>query len=160
MSYTESFHATLQFNPRKTGYEAGIVLWWSQYSHAAIGIRKIRTKDGREVRTVTCREPTGQAGRVIENYPLISADAAALGELDDNGELDTVQLAIRSTPETYTLSVSGATRKASFMVRADALTVMPLVGGAFAGVMFGLYSFGAGEPVLDPADFTGLQTMG
>lgn len=31
--------------------------------------------------------------------------------------------------------------------------VPPAHGAAFAGVLFGVYSFGRGEPVLDAADF-------
>ena len=34
------------------------------------------------------------------------------------------------------------------------LTVMPPVGAAFTGAMFGIYAFGSWEPVLDPADFS------
>jgi hypothetical protein len=30
----------------------------------------------------------------------------------------------------------------------------PEIGGAFAGMMWGVYSFGYGEPCLDPADFS------
>ena len=41
----------------------------------------------------------------------------------------------------------------NFAVDVEALTIMPPVGGAFTGVMYGIYSFGKGEPVLDPADF-------
>ncbi|KAL1864315.1 hypothetical protein Daus18300_007738 [Diaporthe australafricana] len=40
---------------------------------------------------------------------------------------------------------------------AEDLTIMPPVGGAFTGVMFGVYSFGLGQPVLDPADFTDIR---
>lgn len=34
----QSFQATLEFRPRKAGYEAGIVVWWSMYSYASIGL--------------------------------------------------------------------------------------------------------------------------
>lgn len=40
---------------------------------------------------------------------------------------------------------------------ASKLTVMPPIGGAFTGAMYGVYAFGKGEPVLDPADFTNIQ---
>lgn len=43
--------------------------------------------------------------------------------------------------------------------RAEDLVVAPPVGGAFTGVMFGVYAFGKGEPVLDPADFTSIKVM-
>jgi hypothetical protein len=42
---------------------------------------------------------------------------------------------------------------------AEDLTVLPPVGGAFAGVMYGVYAFGRGEPVLDPADFTAIGVV-
>jgi hypothetical protein len=35
---------------------------------------------------------------------------------------------------------------------------MPPVGGCFTGVMFGIYSFGRNQPVLDPADFLEIST--
>lgn len=40
------------------------------------------------------------------------------------------------------------------------LTVLPPVGGAFAGVMYGIYASGNGEPVLSPADFTKIRVVG
>lgn len=43
---------------------------------------------------------------------------------------------------------------------ASKLTVMPPVGGAFTGAMYGVYAFGKGEPVLDPADFTDIRVAG
>lgn len=42
---------------------------------------------------------------------------------------------------------------------AEDLTILPPVGGAFAGVMYGIYAFGRGEPVLDPADFTAISVV-
>lgn len=42
---------------------------------------------------------------------------------------------------------------------AGELTVLPPVGGAFAGVMYGIYAFGKGEPVLDPADFKEISVV-
>ena len=35
---------------------------------------------------------------------------------------------------------------------------MPPFGGCFAGVIFGIYSCGKNQPVLDPADFWDLST--
>ena len=37
-AFNQSFQSTLEFRPRKAGYEAGIVVWWSMYSYASIGI--------------------------------------------------------------------------------------------------------------------------
>ena len=61
-SYSERFHVKLNFNPRKKGYEAGIVLWWSQFSYATVGITTVELPSGEKVRTVIRRSPTGQAG--------------------------------------------------------------------------------------------------
>lgn len=61
-SYGETFSAKLQFDPRKTGYEAGVVLWWSQYSFASIGIRLAANEAEGYSKTVALREPTGIAG--------------------------------------------------------------------------------------------------
>jgi hypothetical protein len=44
--------------------------------------------------------------------------------------------------------------KSSELVKSQLLTRSPPIGGAFTGVMFGVYSFGMMEPVLDPADFS------
>lgn len=64
-SYSESFHVKLNFNPRKPGYEAGLVLWWSQFSYATVGITTVDLPGGEKARTVICRLPTGQAGVMI-----------------------------------------------------------------------------------------------
>jgi hypothetical protein len=42
-------------------------------------------------------------------------------------------------------------------ITVDALTATPPVGASFAGAMLGVYSFGDGEPVLDPADFSDIS---
>lgn len=47
----------------------------------------------------------------------------------------------------------------NLIVRSSDLTIAPPIGGSFTGVMFGVYSFGANEPVLDPADFSNLQIV-
>jgi hypothetical protein len=42
-------------------------------------------------------------------------------------------------------------------VRVEEFTAAPPVGASFAGAMLGVYSFGKGEPVLDPADFSNIS---
>lgn len=44
----------------------------------------------------------------------------------------------------------------SFAFDSEELTIMPPIGGAFTGAMFGVFAFGANEPVLDPADFSNI----
>ena len=76
-------------------------------------------------------------------------------------DIDAVLLHINGHPESYTLSLSGrGDTRARFSLPAEALTVSPPVGGAFAGAMFGIYAFGDGEPVLDPADFCDIRMTG
>jgi hypothetical protein len=37
---SQHFGTKMDFRPSKTGYEAGIVIWWSMYSHASAGITR------------------------------------------------------------------------------------------------------------------------
>lgn len=63
-SYTESFEAKMEFNPRKAGYEAGVVVWWSQYSYATYGLTLRERVDGEQVLTIASRVPTGKPGAI------------------------------------------------------------------------------------------------
>lgn len=63
------------------------------------------------------------------------------------------ELSIQARPTSYTISLRSTELSSSFDVKAAELTVAPPVGGSFTGTMFGIYSFGRDEPVLDPADF-------
>ena len=70
-------------------------------------------------------------------------------------------LSIAASPSSYTLKLvsdAGGVEH-SFDVAAQSLAVMPPVGGAFCGAMFGVYSFGEWEPVLDPADFSDINIV-
>jgi len=58
-SYLETFHTSLEFDPIKLGYEAGIVIWWSLFSYATIGIAAVEGSEGKVTRTVVCRKPEG-----------------------------------------------------------------------------------------------------
>lgn len=70
-----------------------------------------------------------------------------------------VKLTLVCEGSTYTLSFDQGQggNQTHVSCSAEDLTVMPPVGGAFTGVMFGVYAFGRGEPVLDPADFTDIR---
>lgn len=66
-------------------------------------------------------------------------------------------MAIQGDGLQYTLSYNEEGKddsKALAPVQSQLLTRSPPIGGAFTGVMFGVYSFGKMEPVLDPADFS------
>ncbi|KAI1132767.1 glycoside hydrolase family 43 protein [Nemania abortiva] len=124
-SYTESFEVKMQFTPRKAGYEAGIVVWWSQYSYATYGLTLSERSNGEQALAMVSRAPTGKPG----------------------------EMTIETSPTTYSLSFKVENYSSTYHFESKDLTIMPPIGGAFCGVMFGIYSFGQGEPVLDPADF-------
>lgn len=70
-----------------------------------------------------------------------------------------VLLEIHSLQSVYDLSISNPTRKGevSETVPTSELITSPPSGGAFTGIMFGLYAFGNDEPCLDPADFSDIS---
>lgn len=68
-----------------------------------------------------------------------------------------IDLMLRCSGAEYELVIRQGELKHSLTCQCEDLTVMPPIGGAFTGVMFGLYSFGQGEPVLDPADFNNIS---
>lgn len=60
-AYDQTLEAVMTFTPSRTGYEAGMVLWWNQYSYATIGVALVELSGGERVHTVTTRCPQGQA---------------------------------------------------------------------------------------------------
>ncbi|KAF2625750.1 glycoside hydrolase family 43 protein [Macroventuria anomochaeta] len=151
-SYHEKFSATLEFKPSHKEYEAGITVWWSMYSYASIGITAV-IHENQLVSTIVCRKPTGAVGKLETTYPAITFAS-------DQQTFDAstaAQLSAAATPTTYTLKLSQGSSEWNFSFNTEDLCIMPPVGGAFTGVMFGIYSFGAWEPVLDPADFNDIM---
>ncbi|KAF4820030.1 Non-reducing end alpha-L-arabinofuranosidase BoGH43B [Colletotrichum siamense] len=156
-SYNESFRAEMIFKPSRAGYESGITVWWSQYSYATIGIAAVREDDGSlAVPTIVTREPTGKVSELKVGYPVLRSKTSACPGLDLDHH---VQLAIAAQPTKYEMSldIGGITANVSF--KSEDLTIYPPVGGAFCGVMFGVYSCGQSEPVLDPSDFTNIEIL-
>lgn len=147
-SYHDNFSTTLEFKPSRKGYEAGLTVWWSMYSYASIGITAV-LHDEKLVPTVVYKKPTGTIGEMTTTYPALT-DSAASKAFDASAPS---QLSAQATPTTYTLALSQGSSRWTFEFDVKDLCIMPPVGGAFTGVMFGIYSFGAWEPVLDPADF-------
>lgn len=76
-------------------------------------------------------------------------------ELLDN--VESADLAIVADHKAYWLHLTAGGFNTKFMVEAKALTVAPPFGGSFCGAMFGVYSMGNREPVLDPADFSDIS---
>jgi beta-xylosidase len=56
--FDQTFQATLDFQPSQPGYEAGIVVWYSMYSYASIGI----TMTEENKKAVIVRLPTSEIG--------------------------------------------------------------------------------------------------
>ncbi|KAF4466299.1 xylosidase arabinosidase [Fusarium albosuccineum] len=144
-AYNMTFRATMQFKPTVRGYEAGTVLWWSQYSYATLGVMADLDRDGAIKSRIVSRTPEGKAGDFKETAYIEPG-------------LDTVEFVIRAYSSSYHVSVEMGGMTTTFDVMARDMTVAPPVGGCFTGVMFGIYSFGKGEPVLDPADFSEIST--
>ncbi|KAF6798228.1 Non-reducing end alpha-L-arabinofuranosidase BoGH43B 2 [Colletotrichum sojae] len=152
-SYDETFQATMHFSPSRAGYESGIVVWWSQYSYATIGIAGVQQDDGTVIPTVITREPTGKVNELeVRRVSLRHLGSGSAPDLSGP-----VTLTAMAVPDGYDMNLTvGETRPAINFTSED-LTVFPPVGGAFCGVMFGIYSFGRSEPVLDPSDFSDIE---
>lgn len=143
----------MDFNPSRLGYESGVTLWWNQYSFASVGVGVVQPAEGAEaVRTVVTREPTGKSGELKVSYPLLDKGLAL-------GSDDVIQLSIEATPTEYKLALSAGEASTSCSFAAEILTVSPPVGGSFTGALFGIYSFGRGEPVLEPSDFWDIEIV-
>lgn len=174
-SFFQTFEVTMEFNPQQVGAEAGLVLWWSQFSYATIGIRLGGAPDDSKRSHIACRRPKGQPGEFHVSFPWtrswttcsdanISLAQTTSSEISDSGATTRsmagpFKLNLICEGSTYTLTFDQGQggSHAQFSFSAEDLTVMPPVGGAFTGVMFGVYAFGRGEPVLDPADFTDIR---
>lgn len=61
-AYHQTFTANLSFAPSRVGYEAGIVLWWNQFSYATVGVTLGELSGGTTATTIVRRSPMGQAG--------------------------------------------------------------------------------------------------
>ncbi|KAL5397474.1 hypothetical protein PMIN03_000817 [Paraphaeosphaeria minitans] len=154
IEYHESFHATLDFKPNKAGYEAGIVVYWSNFSYATIGMGAVEI-DGHTIQQILCRKPLGRAGVFEDTKPL----------LDKPNQLITlhegsVRLCIEACDGVYRMYAKqpknhpDAGDAESFAFTSEELAVTPPEGMSFTGAMFGVYAFGIWEPVLEPADFS------
>jgi beta-xylosidase len=151
-SYDDKFSATLEFNPSRKGYEAGITVWWSMYSYASIGITAV-PHENRLTPTVICRKPIGAVGNLETTHPVL---ASTSGDHAFDASAPS-HLSAEATPTAYIMKLSQGELEWSFSFNVEDLCIMPPVGGAFTGTMFGIYSFGAWEPVLDPADFKAIE---
>lgn len=174
-SYFQTFEVTMEFNAQRLGCEAGLVLWWSQFSYATIGVRCGGIISNPERPHLVFRIPKGRPGEFQVRIPWpglwnMGSGAKIFSAQTTSSRISDSAATVPNTtvPVKLTLVCEGSTYKLSFdqgrgsnqthvSCSAEDLTVMPPVGGAFTGVMFGVYAFGRGEPVLDPADFTDIR---
>lgn len=146
-SYTESFAVKMQFSPRKAGYEAGIVVWWSQYSYATYGLTLHDRSNGESALAMVSREPSGKAGEMTVCLSATQVFIYTVNVLTKSLQLcysddsdadkirldDTIQLQVEATPTAYQLSFSIQGYRSVRHIPAKLLTVMPPIGGAFCG---------------------------
>ena len=58
----EVFRVKMTFDPRKRGYEAGLVLWWNSYSYGTVGLTAVEGEGTDLAKAVIVRTPTGRPG--------------------------------------------------------------------------------------------------
>jgi hypothetical protein len=141
----QKFHCILDFSPSEKGYEAGIVVFWSSYSYASIGIRLNATGEGKVIIVRTPDEST--VGLLKEKEIVLSALQAE----------NSLHLLVGWRENGYILGVVEGNRVIQYgFAEGELLTRSPPTGNSYTGMMFGVYAFGNWEPCLDPADFRGI----
>lgn len=177
-SFFQTFETTMEFSAWQAGAEAGIALWWSQFSYATIGIKfgGLLSDSGKP--HVVSRSPKGRPGEFHVRLPLArhswttcqlmltccrwaqtTSSEISAGLVATPNMTVPARLTLACEGSVYTLSFNHGDGGGQTQVSCSAedLTTMPPVGGAFTGVMFGVYAFGRGKPLLDPADFTKIR---
>lgn len=157
--FNQIFQATLDFQPSHPGYEAGIVVWYSMYSYASIGIKIVSHETGERTKSVVTTLPTSDIGVTSVSWQTDSGEL--LTNINQESIMGTcsqepLTLSIHCNDLGYTLSYQEpeTKRKIESKVQAEILTRSPPMGGNFTGVMLGIYCFGKAGPCLDPADFS------
>lgn len=69
-SFSQTFEVTMDFNTQQIGAEAGLVLWWSQFSYATVGVRPGGNLGDHGRSHIVCRSPKGQPGQFHVSIPL------------------------------------------------------------------------------------------
>lgn len=136
------FSTKMNFMPSSPRSEAGIVLWHHEFCHSTLGLRRsiaghrellIRTLlDGHGAFETKRLRLRAEAGDIILRIHC-NAQGYELGFQDTTDEDGEVESVARISMET--------------------MTQVPPIGLAFCGIMFGIYSYGDMEPVLEPAVF-------
>jgi beta-xylosidase len=60
-SYNQVFQVKMNFSPTVRGYEAGVVLWWSQHSYASLGVVASENEGGKVENRVIYKGAAGNA---------------------------------------------------------------------------------------------------
>ncbi|KAF3925888.1 Beta-xylosidase [Dactylellina cionopaga] len=143
----------LEFYPDRKTYEAGAVVWWNSYTFASIGIRFKSTTGRRFIAVKQALDGKGDFEEREHELPETNSP---------------VLLHIKALPLEYHLgfsfpSASEASDPSAKRIKTDitwvssistkVMTLLPPIGNAFAGMMFGVYSFAELERCLVPADF-------
>ncbi|KAK9489210.1 glycoside hydrolase family 43 protein [Lipomyces doorenjongii] len=142
-NFNVTFESQLEFDPALSEtYQAGIVVWYSAFSHASLGIAR-SSNDLSKRAIVFTKKTIGEE--------VIKRDVCEI----DSGPVTLLIVASRSM---YRLFFRlGFSNEDGIILGGDissaALLRYPPIGGLFTGVQFGLYSTGQGEPCLAPADF-------
>jgi hypothetical protein len=71
-SYNQVFRAKMEFKPTVRGYEAGVVLWWSQHSYASLGVVASERDDGKIETKISYQGAAGKAGEFKVSQQLYS----------------------------------------------------------------------------------------
>ncbi|KAJ6265043.1 Beta-xylosidase [Drechslerella dactyloides] len=145
--------AELDFYPNSRNYEAGTVVWWNSYTFASIGVRFDPLTRRRYL--VTKQAVDGQGAFEDQKHAL-----------PENKSL--VLLHIKALPLEYQLGFSFPSKtnesdRSPKRIKTDItwlssvstriMTLLPPIGNAYAGMMFGVYCFAELERCLVPADF-------
>ncbi|KAK6521868.1 hypothetical protein TWF506_002071 [Arthrobotrys conoides] len=142
----------LEFYPDRKTYEAGTVVWWNSYTFSSIGIR-VTESGQRYIAVKQASDGKGGFEEIRHELP--------------EGKYP-VQLHIKALPLEYHLGFSFPTdgepdhhlkrTKTDITwlssISTRIMTLLPPIGNAFAGMMFGVYAFGELERCLVPADFS------
>jgi hypothetical protein len=83
-AFQQRFNAVLDFMPTRAGYEAGIVLWYSLFSYASIGVTVAVDGPNKGKRVLIVRVPEKEVGftSVCFRFFLISGAANCLAGRD------------------------------------------------------------------------------
>lgn len=143
---------TVKLHPRESrpNHEAGIVLWWSQYSYISISATLMthNTISITITKTASSSKTTTTTSLPVNRAPTTNPETTT----------PTITLIIKATPSNYSFHYNLGTKDKQLLTLPMTEVVRdPDVGGAFAGMMWGIYACGNGEPCLEPVVFSSVS---